>query len=59
MLQGGGVIYIGNDNNLMSYVYIGYDCIVGNYCLLVLNVGLVGYVEVDDFVIISVGSVVY
>ncbi|EPZ8124696.1 acyl-ACP--UDP-N-acetylglucosamine O-acyltransferase [Yersinia enterocolitica] len=58
-LQGGGVTHIGNDNNLMSHVHIGHDCIVGNHCLLASNVGLAGHVEVDDFAIISAGSAVH
>lgn len=58
-LQGSGITYIGNDNNLMSHVHIGHDCIVGSHCLFASNVGLAGHVEVDDFAIISAGSAVH
>ncbi len=58
-LQGGGITHIGNDNNLMSHVHIGHDCIVGDHCFLASNVGLAGHVEVDDFAIINAGSAVH
>lgn len=58
-LQGGGLTQIGDDNNLMSHVHIGHDCIIGNHCLLATNVGLAGHVEVDDFVVIGAASAVH
>lgn len=59
IVQGGGLMKVGSDNLLMINVYIVYDCMVGNCCIFVNNVMLVGYVLVDDFVIIGGMIVVY
>ncbi len=58
-LQGGSVTSIGDDNNLMSHVHVGHDCIVGNHCLLASNVGLAGHVEVGDCATIGAASAVH
>ncbi|CNH07072.1 acyl-ACP--UDP-N-acetylglucosamine O-acyltransferase [Yersinia pekkanenii] len=58
-IQGSGVTYIGDNNNLMSHVHIGHDCVIGNHCLLASNVGLAGHVEVDDFAVICAASAVH
>lgn len=51
IVQDVGVIWIGDDNWIMVYVYIVYDCQVGNKIIFVNNFQLVGYVIVDDWVI--------
>ncbi|WP_145931546.1 acyl-ACP--UDP-N-acetylglucosamine O-acyltransferase [Yersinia bercovieri] len=58
-IQGVGITRIGDDNNLMSHVHIGHDCVIGSHCLLESNVGLAGHVEVDDFAIIAAASAVH
>lgn len=50
---GGGIIIIGNDNWMLVYMYVVYDCYVGNFCVFFNNIILVGYVIVGDYVIIS------
>lgn len=52
-------IIIGDYNLIMVYVYIGYDSVIGNYCILVNNMVLVGYVYVDDWVILFGYILVY
>lgn len=53
IVQDVGVMMFGDDNWIMVYVYIGYDCCVGNNVILLSNVQMVGYVEIGDFVIIG------
>lgn len=51
IVQDVGIMFIGDDNWIMVYVYIVYDCCVGNYMVFLSNVQIVGYVEVGDWVI--------
>lgn len=57
--SGKGVTKIGNNVLIMSYVHIAHDCTVGNNCILVSYVGLAGETDVDDWAIISGGTVVH
>lgn len=50
--DGGGIIYIGNDNWLLVYVYVVYDCQIGNYVVFFNYLVLVGYVEIGDWIIL-------
>lgn len=43
----------------MINVYVVYDCMFGDCCILVNNVMFVGYVLLDDYVIIGGMMVVY
>lgn len=54
-----GKTTIGTDCLLMAYVHIGHDCAVGNHCILANSTGLAGEVKVDDWAIISAGSLVH
>lgn len=53
IVGGGGIIMVGNDNWMLVYIYVVYDCYVGDYCVFFNNIMLVGYVIVGDYVIIS------
>jgi len=43
----------------MAYSHIGHDCNIGNNCIIGNTTGLAGEVKVDDWVIISGGSLVH
>lgn len=57
--SGKGVTKIGNNVLIMSYVHIAHDCRIGNNCILVSFVGLAGETDVDDWAIVSGGTVVH
>jgi UDP-N-acetylglucosamine acyltransferase len=50
---------IGKDCLVMSYVHIAHDCVLQNNVILGSYAGLAGEVEVDNFAIISPGSLVH
>jgi UDP-N-acetylglucosamine acyltransferase len=54
-----GKTIIGNNTLLMAYVHVGHDCAVGNNCILGNATGLAGEVKVDDWAIISGGTLVH
>ena len=54
-----GKTVIGDNTLLMAYVHIGHDCHVGNNCILGNATGLAGEVKVDDWAIISGGTLVH
>jgi len=54
-----GKTVIGNNCLLMAYVHIGHDCNIGNNCIIGNMTGLAGEVKVDDWAIISGGSLVH
>jgi UDP-N-acetylglucosamine acyltransferase len=54
-----GKTIIGKNCLLMSYVHVAHDCIVANNCILGSYAGIAGEVEVDEFAIISPGSLVH
>jgi len=44
---------------LMAYSHVGHDCVVGNNCILGNSVGLAGEVKIDDWAILSGGTLVH
>ena len=54
-----GKTIIGNNCLIMTYAHIGHDCIIGNNCILGNGTGLAGEVKVDDWAIISAGTLVH
>ncbi|MEI6047600.1 MAG: acyl-ACP--UDP-N-acetylglucosamine O-acyltransferase [Bacteroidota bacterium] len=54
-----GKTVIGNNCLLMTYAHIGHDCVIGNHCILGNSTGLAGEVNVDDWAIISAGTLVH
>jgi UDP-N-acetylglucosamine acyltransferase len=50
---------IGNNCLIQCYVHIAHDCVIGNNCIMGGYAGTAGEVEVDDFAIISPGSLVH
>lgn len=54
-----GKTVVGNNCLLMAYSHIGHDCAVGNNCIIGNTTGLAGEVKVDDWAIISAGSLVH
>jgi UDP-N-acetylglucosamine acyltransferase len=54
-----GKTVVGNNTLLMAYTHIGHDCCIGNYCIIGNSCGLAGEVKVDDWAIISGGTLVH
>ncbi|MCU0474140.1 MAG: acyl-ACP--UDP-N-acetylglucosamine O-acyltransferase [Bacteroidales bacterium] len=54
-----GRTIIGNDCLLMAYAHIGHDCNIGNNCIIGNSCGMAGEVTVDDWAILSGGSLVH
>jgi len=54
-----GKTVIGNNCLIMAYAHIGHDCIVGDNCILGNSTGLAGEVKVDDWAILSAGTLVH
>jgi UDP-N-acetylglucosamine acyltransferase len=54
-----GKTVVGNSCLLMAYSHIGHDCIIGNNCIIGNSTGLAGEVNVDDFAILSGGTLVH
>jgi UDP-N-acetylglucosamine acyltransferase len=54
-----GKTIIGNGSLLMAYVHIGHDCTIGNNCIIGNSSGLAGEVKVDDWAILSGGTLVH
>jgi UDP-N-acetylglucosamine acyltransferase len=50
---------VGNDCLIMSYVHIAHDCVLQDKVILGSYAGLAGEVEVDNFAIISPGTLVH
>jgi len=50
---------IGSNCLIMSYGHVAHDTIIGNGCILGSYAGLAGEVEMDDFAIVSPGSLVH
>ncbi len=55
----GTATVIGDHNFLMTGVHVAHNCRVGNHVILVNNVLLAGYVEVQDRAFLGGGSVVH
>jgi len=54
-----GKTVVGDDCLLMAYCHIGHDCAIGNNCIIGNTTGMAGEVKVDDWAIISGGSLVH
>lgn len=54
-----GKTVVGNNCLIQSYAHIAHDCVVRNHVILGSYSGLAGEVEVDDFAIVSPGSLVH
>jgi UDP-N-acetylglucosamine acyltransferase len=54
-----GKTVIGNDCLLMAYSHIGHDCQIGNNCIIGGMTGLAGEVLVEDWAILSGGTLVH
>jgi UDP-N-acetylglucosamine acyltransferase len=54
-----GKTVIGMNTLIMAYAHVGHDCIVGNNCILANGAGLAGEVKVDDWAILSAGTMVH
>lgn len=50
---------IGNDNFLMTGAHVAHNCRIGNHVVIVNNVLLAGYVQVQDRAFLGGGSVVH
>jgi UDP-N-acetylglucosamine acyltransferase len=50
---------VGHDCLLMAYVHIGHDCNIGNFCIFGNSTGMAGEVKVDDWAIVSGGTLVH
>jgi UDP-N-acetylglucosamine acyltransferase len=54
-----GHTIVGKDCLIMAYVHIGHDCLLGNNIILGNGTGLAGEVKIDDWAIVSGGSLVH
>jgi len=54
-----GRTIIGNNCLIMAYAHVGHDCIIGNNCILGNGTGLAGEVRIDDWAILSAGTLVH
>jgi UDP-N-acetylglucosamine acyltransferase len=54
-----GKTVIGNGCLLMAYAHVGHDCKIGNFCILGNSSGMAGEVQVDDWAILSGGTLVH
>lgn len=54
-----GKTIIGSNCLIMAYAHVGHDCIIGNNCILGNGSGLAGEVKIDDWAILSAGTLVH
>ena len=54
-----GKTVIGNGCLLMAYSHIGHDCAIGNNCIIGNSTALAGEVTVDEWAILSAGTMVH
>jgi UDP-N-acetylglucosamine acyltransferase len=54
-----GKTVVGSNCLLMAYCHIGHDCIIGDYCIIGNATGLAGEVNIDDWAILSGGTLVH
>jgi len=54
-----GRTVVGRNCLLMAYSHVGHDCAIGDNCIIGNTTGLAGEVKVDDWAIISGGSLVH
>ena len=54
-----GKTVVGSNCLLMAYSHVGHDCAIGDNCIIGNTTGLAGEVKVDNWAIISGGSLVH
>jgi UDP-N-acetylglucosamine acyltransferase len=54
-----GKTAVGKNCLIMAYSHIGHDCILGDQCIIGNGTGLAGEVRVDDWAILSGGTLVH
>jgi UDP-N-acetylglucosamine acyltransferase len=54
-----GKTIVGNNCLLMAYAHVGHDCNIGNSCIIGNSCGMAGEVKVDDWAILSGGTMVH
>jgi len=54
-----GKTVVGTNCLLMAYSHVGHDCFIGNNCIIGNATGLAGEVKVDDWAILSGGTLVH
>jgi UDP-N-acetylglucosamine acyltransferase len=54
-----GRTIIGKNCLIMAYSHVGHDCIIGNNCILGNGTGLAGEVRIDEWAILSAGTLVH
>jgi UDP-N-acetylglucosamine acyltransferase len=54
-----GRTIVGSNCLLMAYSHIGHDCAIGNHCIIGNSSALAGEVNVDDWAILSGGTMVH
>jgi UDP-N-acetylglucosamine acyltransferase len=54
-----GKTVVGDNCLLMAYAHIGHDCLIGNSCIIGNSCGMAGEVKVDDWAILSGGTMVH
>ena len=54
-----GKTIVGNDCLLMAYAHVGHDCAIGNNCIIGNSSGLAGEVNIEEWAILSGGTLVH
>jgi UDP-N-acetylglucosamine acyltransferase len=54
-----GKTKVGSNCLLMAYSHVGHDCAIGDNCIIGNTTGLAGEVKVDDWAILSGGTLVH
>ncbi|GHT32754.1 acyl-[acyl-carrier-protein]--UDP-N-acetylglucosamine O-acyltransferase [Bacteroidia bacterium] len=54
-----GTTAVGNNCLLMAYSHVAHDCILGNHIILGNTTQIAGEVEIDDWAIVSAGTLVH
>ena len=54
-----GKTVVGNNNLIMAYCHVAYDCVLGNNIIMSNVTQLAGEVEIDDFAIVGGGTLVH
>ncbi len=54
-----GRTIVGNNCLVMAYAHVGHDCAIGNNCIIGNATGMAGEAKVDDWAIISGGTLVH
>jgi UDP-N-acetylglucosamine acyltransferase len=54
-----GKTVVGNNCLIMAYAHVGHDCFLANNIILGNGIGLAGEVRIDDWAIVSAGTLVH